>query len=288
MKRKCYQQASLTLEAALVLPIFLYFIIAFLYFINIFTIQEQIQAAITTMGLNLSKSAYVLQDFPSMEDALDMDLSIFGQEYETELSGLVKGTINHNGLQRYASKYLKDELANDNCIRGGFAGLDFSASELYDDKQTITIVVSYRIKLPIHYIVIPDMQQRQRIHLRCWTGYQLEAIYQGEQETSERKESVFVTATGSVYHKSENCSHIKLSISSVNGIPAGLRNENGAKYYPCESCCSSNADPYAIYYITRNGTRYHSKRDCSRIKRSVKKISMSEVGSRTPCKRCYQ
>lgn len=71
------QEASLTLEASLVIPLFLFFMLAFLYFLQIFMVQEQIQSAITRMGLDLAKLSYIYQDFTSEEDANNFDHTIF-------------------------------------------------------------------------------------------------------------------------------------------------------------------------------------------------------------------
>ena len=282
-----YQKALLTVEAALVLPIFLYFMMALLYFIQVFTVQEQIQAAITKMGLNLAKTAYVLQDFPSAEDILNFDFSIFGNEVDLEIDELADEITSPGVLKRYAKKYLDTDQINRSCIKNGFDGINFAGSSLLGGEDYIDIIVSYQVEIPVKIFLIQDMQMVQRVRLRSWTGHEVAAAYQTEETDSEKETTVYIAETGSVYHKTENCSHINLSVTEVHGIPTDLRNDNGAKYYPCESCCDGNEEESATYYITSDGTKYHSRRDCSRIKRSVKEIPLSEVGSRTPCKRCY-
>lgn len=281
------EEASLTVEAALVLPIFLYFVLAFLYFIQIFTVQEQIQAAITKMGLKLSKAAYVIQDFPSVEEAMDFDLSIFGMDINLGLADWVQESSSQGILKSYSREYLDTEYMNHSCIKGGFYGISFEGSNLFAEEDMIDIHISYQVELPIRIFLVPSMRMEQRIRLRSWTGYQVEAAYQIDSD-KEKESTVFVTQTGSVYHKSESCSHIKLSVRSVQGIPTALRNEQGAKYYPCEVCSKGTTDQIGTYYITSDGTRYHKIRECSAIKRNVREIPLSEVGSRAPCKRCYK
>ncbi len=286
-RREWMGEASLTVEAALVLPIFLYFVLAFLYFIQLFTVQEQIQAAITKMGLKLSKTAYVIQDFSGLEEAMSFDISIFGLEIELGIADWIEETSSQGILKSYSKKYLDTDYINRSCIKDGFRGISFEGSNLFADGDMIDIRISYQVELPIRGFLIPAMDMEQRICLRSWTGYQVAAAYQREDSTG-KEDTVFVAQTGSVYHKSENCSHIKLSIRAVQGIPTGLRNEHGAKYHPCEVCCKGGTDQLGTYYITTDGTRYHRIRECSAIKRNVREIPLSEVGSRTPCKRCYQ
>lgn len=280
------ERASLTVEAALVLPIFLYFIIAFLAFIQIFTVQEKIQSSITKMGLNLAKTAYLFQDFPGTEELLNFDVTIFGREYDIGIDELADNLASNTCLKLYADKYLNTDQINHSCIVKGFGGLNFEGSSLFDGSDYIDIMVSYKVKLPVKIFLIEKLLMTQRVRLRSWTGYPVTAAYQIEEENSEG--IVYVTETGSVYHRTESCSHIKLSVKAVIGIPVELRNDSGAKYYPCESCCKAKPSDYATYYITSDGTRYHVARECSRIKRSVKSIPLGGVGARTPCKRCYE
>ena len=280
-------KASLTVEAALVMPLFLYFMIAFLYFIQIFSLQEQIQSEITKMGLNLSKTAYVYQEFPGIEEAQNFDQTIFGTDFEIGLQELTR-TIAEGGLLKgCAVKYLDKDWINKSCIQNGFDGISFYSSSVLNDEDCIDIIVRYRVKIPIKLFSLEDMRMIQRVRLRSWTGYEVAASYSMEEESDKENELiVYITETGSVYHRSKDCTHIKLSVTSVLGIPSELRNDNGAKYYSCEACCSGEESNFSTYYITSDGTRYHSRNNCSKIKRTVKEIKFSEIGSRLPCKRC--
>ena len=280
-------KASLTVEAALVMPLFLYFMIAFLYFIQIFTLQEQIQSAITNMGLNLSKTAYVYQDFPGVEEAKNFDETIFGTDFEIGLQELTR-TITEGGLLRVcAKKYLDVDWINRSCIQDGFDGISFFNSSVLNDDEYIDIIVRYRVRIPIKLFALEDMRMIQRVRLRSWTGFEVAASYSIEEKSDKENELiVYITETGSVYHRSKDCTHIKLSVTSVLGIPSELRNDNGAKYYPCEACCSGEESNFSSYYITADGTRYHSRNNCSKIKRTVKEIIFSEIGKRLSCKRC--
>jgi hypothetical protein len=282
-KNTKWQAASLTVEAALVTPLFLFCIIAFLYFIQIFLIQEQIQATITRIGLDLAKTAYVYEDFQGAIEALNIEVSVFDSEFELGLGDLAASCLDSTILKLCARKYLNTDRMNHSCIVGGFQGLSFFHSKILREDDYIDIIVQYSVRLPLKLIVLNDMQMLQRVRLRAWTGYEVAASY-SEEEAAE--DIVYVTQTGTVYHRNAGCSHIKLSVRSVTGGLDSLRNNNGAKYYPCEICCKGKTDQSGLFYITSDGTRYHIDRECSGIKRNVKEIKLSEVGSRQPCKRC--
>jgi hypothetical protein len=209
-----YQKASLTVEATLVLPVFLYFMLAFLYFIQIFILQEQIQSAITKMGLNLSKASYVFEDFPSADDIPSFDFTVFDQSFDFSLENLADSTVSSNLLKIYAKKYLDTDRINNSVIKSGFDGIRFDGSGLFSGEDYIDIIVSYQVVIPIKIFLLKDIPLVQRVRLHKWTGYDVPAVYQQEEvEKDTDKETnditVYVTATGSVYHKDRNCSHIK-------------------------------------------------------------------------------
>jgi hypothetical protein len=278
-------RASLTVEAALVMPIFLYFMLAFLYFLQVFSLQEQLQAAMTKMGLNLAKTAYIYSDFIDSEDAQAFDQTIFGKELDINLQEITSAAMNGSLLKLYAGKYIDMDKINHSCIKDGFEGISFFYSRILNEEECIDIIAKYRISIPIRLFIIDDMQIIQRVRLRGWTGYEVSAKYSMEEVETQDK-TVYITETGSVYHYDKNCSHIKLSVQSVFGLPSELRNNYGGKYYPCEVCITGTENEYGAYFITSDGTRYHSRRDCSGIKRNVKEIKLSEIDGKKPCKRC--
>jgi len=278
------KSASLTLEAAMVLPLFLYFMMVLMYFIQICTIQEQIQSGITQMGMSLSKTAYVYEEFIDLEELINFDDSILGDELEIGLQNLTDKASSGIILKLYSAKYLDKDRINRSCIQGGLKGLSFIGSSIFGATGDIDIIVRYQVEIPIKLFGLEDIRMIQRVKLRGWTGYAVAPVYSIEEESSE--EIVYITETGSVYHTNPNCSHIKLSVREIAGLPTRLRNDNGGIYYPCEACCTRKESNIGNYYITSDGTRYHTKRNCSKITRTVKEIPITDIGSRKLCKRC--
>lgn len=250
---------SLTVEAALILPIFIYFIISFLYFIQIFLLQEMIQKSITQVGLDTAKVSYILSDY-----------------------------IDDNLLKLQAAGHVDMDTINNSCILHGWDGVSFKGSSVMDQDNCVDIHVSYHIRIPIGFFHLKDIPMVQRVRLKCWTGIRIDPSYLTDETGTEEDSQdvkVFITETGTVYHKRRDCSHINIKIMSVHGIPREQRNDYGAKYYPCERCGRQEAT-HDIYYITSDGNRYHSSINCSGLKRTVIEVYLSEVSDRRPCKRC--
>lgn len=282
------EKASLTVEAALVLPIFLYFIIAFLYIIQILFLQEQIQTTITKMSLSLSKTAYIYNDFADVGDILDFDDTIFEDEFDFGLREMADSVVQGALIKAYAGNYFDESHVNVGLIYRGFDGISFYGSRVLDEEKCIDITVRYSVRIPIKFFILEDMRMMQRVRVRAWTGFEVEALYSAvEHQETDEGDIVYITETGTVYHTNKSCSHIKLSVRPVVGIPTGLKNINGSTYKACERCCESQLNLAATYYITQEGTRFHTISNCSSIKRSVKEVKLSTVqGSKLPCKRC--
>lgn len=280
--KTCCIRASLTVEAALVMPVFLYCMIAFLYFIQIMTLQEHIQSELTKMGLNWSKSAYLYQNLPEIDEVLSLEQLLPEGSEDYGLNELADRLISQISIKLYASTYLNKDWINHSCIKNGFDGIDFSLSDI-SKEECIDIVLKYKVSIPVKLIIIGDMNMLQRVRLHNWTGYEVAAAYSEE----EAKETVvYITSTGKVYHKSRECTYLKPSVTAVDGIPDKLRNEGGARYQRCKYCCRKDNGDKAVYYITKYGNKYHAERNCPKIKRDVKEIPLSEAGSRRPCSKC--
>ncbi len=288
--REDTQKASLTVEAAIVMPIFLFCILIFLYFLQIITVQEHIQNAITSSGLTLARYAYVYEDFIGGEDFAAIDFTLFGDGYELDLSDAAKVIAGEKVIKGLLKKELDIPQINNSCIQGGFREISFYNSRILEE-DCIDLVVRYHIKFPIWLFGLENLRMIQRVRLRKWTGHQVAATYTIVKEgTSEGEIMVYITATGTVVHKDRNCSHLSITIEEVHRLPEDRRNKNGGRYSPCERCCrggeASSGGSLGTYYITDEGDRYHSKRDCSGLKRSVREVPLSEVSDRPFCKRC--
>lgn len=317
MKRK---SASLTVEAAFILPIFIYVIVAFLYFIQIIIIQENIQSAITQVGNYLSKYAYVYHYIEEYKEDSSSDQVTNKTESnelnkEKEMKDIELDKENEINKVKEINKYsensnIKKELSiakaidsifikyktkeflnetsiNQSCIVNGFSGMDFFLSSFMKENDEVDIIVTYKIRLPILFFSIQDMRMVQRVKLRGWTGYDEDASGHEYGNSDKTEKSVYITQTGTVYHSSNECTHLKLSIKNTSYTEVrDLRNNYGGKYRLCELCGEQNISLESSLYITDTGDRYHFSLDCSGLKRSIIIISMKEVGNRTPCTRC--
>ncbi len=240
------RRGSLTVEAALVLPLFLFAMILLGYLGVMIRCQDEVQWAMT----RTAREAAV--EYAASEN---------------------RASVSRAACLLKMNRYL------------GGSGMYISLldSRLLAEGEEIDLVSEYRVKLPFRLLFADTMKFRQRVHVRAFTGVESRAG-----ESDGKNDIVYVTATGRVYHRKRNCPYLKLSLSQVKyeDLPS-LRNEGGGIYRACEKCSSGKVFSVGqAVWITNYGDRYHSSGACSKIRRDIRKIKLSEAGGRAPCSKC--
>ena len=162
-------------------------------------------------------------------------------------------------------------------------GISLIQSKLSEEEGLNDIRVCY--KIVINYPVKAGYSFRlsNRCYFRSWIGTSIDE----QNKTGNKGQIVFVTKTGDVYHLTDACTYIKLSLTKVMfGNISNLRNEYGAKYRACNKCVKKQLKNGDSVYITASGTKYHCDSTCSKIKRDVIPIDISEVEDKKLCSRC--
>ncbi len=265
---------SLTVEASLAFPLFLFALFSLISIFRFITTEYEVEHAVFI-------AARKITSFGSLADAAD--------DLFPDVDGIAGRIIDETVVGTAVRQELEEDVFG--LVKGGTWGLSFAGSELFCDDR-IRIECSYTLKVPFLFfseeIGIPVSHS---ITFRYFNGHEVPlALVETESEDTEDGEDaeyVYVTETGSVYHESNNCPAIKISRREmIFGSLESARNKNGGKYKPCEKCALGEHP--GVVYVTDNGDRYHYQKDCSALKRTVKGIKKEaalEKGYR-PCKRC--
>ena len=251
------RKGSLTVEAALAFPLFLFAVTALLYLFLFLQLQAEVGRALTDIGREQAQEVY-------------------GKNEEEELFSSAWITV--SGKQKLTG-YLEGRAAAQ-LIKGGTDGVSFLGSGWNKEKSELTLRVSYSVTMPVGFPGFHSIQMVQKKTVRGWTGYQGRNAYGPD----EQEDWVYMTTYGTVYHRRLECRHLKLSIQQKRQEELGsLRNTDGAKYYPCERC---GADAGEWVYITEDGNRYHANLNCSSLLRGIYMVRLSETGGAPACSAC--
>lgn len=259
--------ASMTLEASIALPLFIFFFANILMLFNIIKIQCDIEAALHQTGSEMMLMAF---DERSIEETVGTE--------DTVLSTAI-GAVSTLYAQKNVENYLGEELTK-GIVAGG--KLNFLSSQILLGDDYIDIVASYKVKPMIPLIGFKEFPVEARVFGHAWTGYDVTGEHSHE---AQGEEMVYVTEHGEVYHRDINCKYLKLGVRSIEyGGIRSERNADGSKYYACEYCGQQVKG--GNVFITDYGNRYHSKVDCLGLKRKIYTIPISEVGGRHACSGC--
>lgn len=124
------------------------------------------------------------------------------------------------------------------------------------------------------------------VKIHAWTGSDSGYGNAEGENSGEEGEMVYVTESGSVYHKHAECTYLDLSIQQVSGASTAYRrNASGERYHACDSC-SRGESPAGQVWITKTGNCYHNSQGCSGLKRTVRMVSSSYAEGMHACSRC--
>ena len=248
--------AAATVEAVLIFPLIIFFILSVVRMFELFYIHSSIGAELNNIGREMVAVSYPYRYIT------DGKLET-GDITDSVVSGI------------WSEMYVKGRL-NKLPASEKIASMTTLLSD-FGEKDDIDIVVTYYVEPIIKLPGIRSVILTNHFYSKAYTGY--------AGSDTESEEKVFVTRTGKVYHTSLSCQGLKTTIEAVGHSEIDdLRNEDGSKYYPCEKCDPSETE--GIVYITPYGNRYHSSDRCSELKIDIFEIPLSEVGDRHKCKYC--
>lgn len=280
VKHRYQKRASLTVEAALVLPIFIFTCYSFLFFFYVIEIQENLHYASTKVCETISSYGYLLHNLDQMEE------DKIGEYMDSELESLLYDAADEIIIKELVKRQVVLSRSLESYIVGGYDGISFQNSKMLDEEKFVTIVMSYKLKCPVFKEILPYLPVKQCVKIKSFCGHQAD-----KKREPSISEYVYITENGSVYHTHSDCTYIKIILEMIPyGSLGTQRNSGGAKYYACESCVGDRKKSEDLMnknvYITRSGTRFHLTTNCSKIKRSTIKVKLSEVDGKKLCSKC--
>lgn len=269
-----YQNASLTVEAAVAFPVFFFAVLYLLQMFSILRAEVMIAEAGISSVRETAAYSYVAKRLAEGDMAVaDTLLDFFDRKIVRDVA---------------MTSVFYGRCEGDILKQGGVAqepGGMWVNTEESEDK--VRIEIRYRV-IPGNSLVSKRIKYyTMRLVYRNWTG---EGGSGGtpEEETG-KKFTVYVTEHGTVYHTERSCSHIKIETTPVDGGRVDKeRNSSGERYSACDFCSPERKSGKTVY-VTNHGTRYHAVSSCSAIRRDVKECSLEEAKETyRPCSRCGQ
>lgn len=238
--------ASMTVEASLVLPVFLFAMILIGYIGVLIRCQDELQWNLTRVAREASA------------------------EYGACENKLYKSTL-----------YYKTKLMA--YMEGSGTSVSLLHSRLLKENNEIDLIADYRVKLPFQLLTIPSCTFRQRVHTRGFVGVETR---DNSENTDNGIVYVAATGKVYHLKQDCTYLKLSISQVQYGDLEALRNQGGGKYKECERCCKSKNFNISATVWITNYGDRFHSSSSCSGIRRSVQTMKRSEVGNRTPCSKC--
>lgn len=251
IREKASVSASVTVEAVLCVPLFLYAVVSLIWMLELRNIQSAVRCGLQSAGKQVAESY-------------------------TEIPVLNPVSLNADLVNAVGKERLDRSM-----VAGGSGGISCKNSWAIPGMGVLELTAEYEVKLPVPIFRIPVLHYKEKMRMKAWTGY-VKTYEAGIGED----ELVYVTETGIVYHRDSHCTYLEPSVRSVSKAQLeNLRNSSGGIYHLCERCGWMPGNG-GTCYITDYGDRYHTSSSCSGLKRKVYTVPLSEVKGKGACSKC--
>lgn len=250
-KSKTWLDASMTVEAAVVLPLFVFLGLAVLAPMQWLNTQRKIQTVTEQFCEDLSQYAYET-------------------EYRNSFSDTAAGLWLYGNVYPYANsvRIIKSEVSNE-C-------------------EDIQFELEYREKIPFFLEGISDVSMRVAAKRRCWIGLggKLTGEHTDEAGLEMEREMVYVTPEGQRYHRYRDCRYLSNMCKAISLRELEtVRNMDGKIFYSCDFCVREQGTQDTVY-ITDWGIRYHNDRSCASMSLYYRKVMLEDVAYMGECSVC--
>lgn len=243
-------KGSLSLEASLVLPLFLAGLIALLFFIQVIQLQMRLQKALYEQSMKAAGYAYFLD--------------------KTDIDDNVQNVLEAGYIQAAVIGSVGADFLDHSYIVGGSRGIHLN---LTSDMQAgmFDAALQYKVQVPFDLLGIGRITLVSRARCHIWNGDR-------DGRAAADPDMVYMTTNGEVYHTHKDCTYLASDVRETTyGQIAALRNDSGAKYYACAVCKKDALAEASPVYYTGYGTRYHADRLCGNLHSNVYSVPRSEA-----------
>ena len=265
--------ASLTVEASLVLTLFIFAAVCLILPMKIMNTERRIQAGLEAVGEDFSKYAYVKDLLEKNETGAIPGAGEFAGSFCKYLAA--------GGAARYATERTMAYADTGNC-----RAVTMMRSQILEDGETFDLILDYEIQMPFPVLGLPAVRRTAHCRRRAWIGKAGKSYGADGRDEEDQDEMVYVGKNGTRYHRSRSCHYLSNDLTTVSfEAVGGLRNTSGGKYYAC-SVCGRSAGAGSMVHVMPSGSSFHTTEDCTAIIAYVRAVKLSEAEHLGACSYC--
>lgn len=279
MRKILNSKGSLTVEAALFLPVFIIAVLTIGFIMKIFYVQEYVQHALADETTKIAAEAYMTSPSQKVLSTLGIDKIC---DPEKQISSKISERISED-LQFLHIEDTPETKHFSYLFDGRYESLEEGHLYRVNTDDLIDVALTYQVSTPFSIRFTENFNLIQRVTVRAWTGVK-EKDHPIDFETmAEEGEVVYIfPRAGQRYHQ-KNCTTI------TNHPSLYIMTEKiNSQYDPCKLCKARQLKiGDDVYVYKRSGEVFHSK-ECPLVDKYVVAIPLEDAKEKnyTPCKLC--
>ena len=147
---------SMTLEAALAVPLFVFFVMNLLFIFEAVRLQSGLQAALQQAGEQVCEAAYYTRFAPGAGEGSG------GGSEEANSGTAMSLLVSETYVRNKVTSCLGESFWKHSCVVGGKAGLSFAQSKIMTEADRVEIIVNCRIRPFVRIVAFPDFAMQAR------------------------------------------------------------------------------------------------------------------------------
>lgn len=253
----------ITVEASIVVPIFLFFMLGMAEICMILMAEAHIHQALAAATDYVAQHCYLEQKIlKGTKDVPDKKRD----ECVIDIGNLVDIAI----VKKQFATYLGDDFYVERMVSGGSNGIILTVKRDNSNSKIMQIAARYQAKVILPLLGSYSINLSNQIKQKAFVGF-------SEEEYNNKDCYVYVTPNREAYHTRRDCTHLKLDVRSVL---VDLQHT----YMPCYYCGQGKKEDRL--YVAKNGEVYHTTKDCVGLKRTVRRVKRTSVEGIGACERC--
>lgn len=251
----------ITVEASLVVPLFLFFMLAMSGIFMVLMAEAHIHQSLAAATDYMAEYCYLEQKLLAGDEK---------KATESQVSVNVENLIDTAIIKQQLGKYIGNDFYVEKVISGGKSGVFVKVQKDKSNSKIMKVTASYQAMINLPLLGTYSIHLSNQIKQKAFVGFT-------EEEYNNSDCFVYVTPNREAYHMRRDCTHLMLDVNTVSSS-----RKDG--YSPCFYC--GIAESGKRIYIAKNGEVYHNRRDCVGLKRTVRRVKRSGIEGIGACERC--
>ena len=292
--RTQHLSGSLTVEAALCLPLLLFSCFLLLTPCRVMEERRQLQNRMEAVAKDAAMAAYVVGTASALLEEKNGTEHGMSEEWLKPVSEAAAAVRILAGTQAKHLKRMRFELLEFPDFASQEEKAVSEGTEIAEQADSmIRMTLACEMHMPFPVFRLPAVKLTSVVNRRAWIGakggrgrfrFGEEGKQDGFDVDDAGNKLVYVGKNGTRYHIDRHCHYIDNRMRPVDGTSIdALRNSYGGRYHACVTCKPGKS---GIVYIFESGSSYHADTSCRAISSSASIYKIEEVAHLGPCSYC--